>query len=265
MNGNFIIGRYIPGKSIVHRLDARAKLATGFYFFVILLMANNWQTYGALTMYTLLIIKLTRIPFRFFIKGVKPLIQLIIFTVVLQLLFSNGGAVYFQLGPLSITRNGILSGVSVFFRFTLTIFMSTAISLTTRPIDLTDAVESLLSPLKFFKVPVQDIALMLTIAMRFIPTLIDEATRIMKAQQSRGVEFGEGNLFEQMKKVIPVFLPLFISSFYRAEEMANALDVRGYQGNKKRTKLRIQKWRVRDTLYLLSYMCLTGVIILVRG
>ena len=265
MSGKFIMGRYVPGNSIVHRLDSRAKLITGFYFIVLLMMAMTWQAYLALTIFTFIMIKLTGIPFLFFIKGVKPLLQLIVFTVVLQLIFSRGGPIYFQLGPLAITRNGIFGGMAVFFRFVLTILMSTVVSLTTRPIDLTDGIEFLLSPLKIFKVSVQDIALMLTIALRFIPTLMDEANRIMKAQQSRGVEFGEGNIFEQMKKIVPIFLPLFTSSFYRAEEMANALDVRGYQGNKKRTKLRIQKWKIKDTAFLLSYFCLTAIIFIVQN
>ena len=263
MNGKFMIGRYIPGNSIIHRLDSRAKLATGFYFIGLVMLANNWQTYLIFTLYTFIIIKLTGISLRIFLRGIKPLLNLIIFTVVLQLLFARGGAVYFELGPLVITSNGVLRGMAVFFRFTLTICMSTVVSLTTRPIDLTDAIESLLAPLKLFKVSVQDIALMLSIALRFIPTLMDEASRIMKAQQSRGVEFGEGNIFEQMRKLIPVFLPLFVGSFYRAEELANALDVRGYQGNRKRTKLRIQKWHGRDTVFLLSYICLTGIMIFI--
>ena len=263
MKGKTMIGRYVPGNSIIHKLDSRAKIATGFYFIIILMMTDTWQAYVALTAFTCLMIKLTGISFNYFIKGVKPLLQLIVFTVLLQLFFMRGGHVYFQLGPLIITRSGILGAIAVFFRFTLTIFMSTVISLTTRPLDLTDAIESLLAPLKLFKVSVQDIALMLSIALRFIPTLMDEANRIMKAQQSRGVEFGEGNLFEQMKKVIPIFLPLFISSFYRAEEMANALDVRGYQGNKRRTKFRIQKWKFQDTMLVVSYACLTLIIIFV--
>jgi len=257
----FIIGRYMPGNSIVHRLDARVKLATGFYFIGVLMLVNHYQAYFILALYSLILVRLTGISLRFFLKGIKPLLQIIIFTVVLQLLFSRGGVVYFEFGPFVITRNGLLNGASVFFRFTLTTIMSTVISLTTRPIDLTDGIEFLLTPLKLLKISVQDIAIMLSIALRFIPTLIDEAARIMKAQQSRGVEFGEGNIFQQMRLLIPVFLPLFIGSFYRAEELANALDVRGYQGNKKRTKYRMQKWHSRDTLYLLSYLLLTNIVI----
>jgi len=259
-----VVGRYFPGNSFVHRLDPRAKLATGFLFIAVLMLTTNWLTYLGLILFTAAMMKLSGVPFKIFKKGVKPLLVIIVFTSLLQLFFSGGGQVFFRWGPVRVTQGGIVQAVNVFFRFTLTIFMSITVSITTRPIEFTDAVESLLGPLRHLKVPVQDIALMLSIALRFIPTLVDESQRIMKAQQSRGVEFGEGNIYQQMKALIPVFLPLFVSSFYRAEEMANALDVRGYQGDKKRTKLRIRKWRKKDTLYMMSFFLISAFVIRFR-
>ena len=258
MNKNVIIGRYFQGNSMIHKLDARAKLLMGFYYIVLVMFTHSLWMYGALILYVLLFIKLAGIPLGFFWKGLRPLTNIILFTAAIQIFFVSGGPVWLDWGPLRVTQHGLWMATTVFFRFALTIFMSTAISLTTRPIDFTDAVEYLLSPLKKVKVPVQDFALMLSIAMRFIPTLMDEANRIKKAQESRGVSFGEGNIFEQMKKLIPVFLPLFISSFFRAEELANALDVRGYQGANRRTKLRLQTWKLADTLFLTSCVLLTA-------
>ena len=259
-----VVGRYFPGNSLVHRLDPRAKLATGFSFIVVLMLTTNWITYGGLILFTGVMMKLSTVPFKIFMKGIRPLLVIIVFTSVLQFFFSGGGTVFFRWGPIRISQGGMTQALHVFLRFTLTIFMSIVVSITTRPIEFTDAVESLLSPLRYLKVPIQDIALMLSIALRFIPTLVDESRRIMKAQQSRGVEFGEGNIYQQMKALIPVFLPLFVSSFYRAEEMANALDVRGYQGDRKRTKIRIRKWRFLDTCYLAAFFLLSLFVVWVR-
>lgn len=259
-----VIGRYFPGNSPIHRLDPRGKLATGFYFILLLMFTRYWLTYAIMGLFTLVIIALSGIPWRVFLKSVRPLLAIILFTSLLQLFFSGSGTVFFRFGPIRITQGGINQMLGVFLRFTLTIFMSVAVSMTTRPIEFTDALEYLFKPLRHLKVPVQDVALMITIALRFIPTLVDESQRIMKAQQSRGMEFGEGNIYKQMKSLIPVFLPLFVSSFYRAEEMANALDVRGYQGEKKRTRFRKRKWHVRDTVYVLSYVVLTAGILGIR-
>ncbi|MCL1949664.1 MAG: energy-coupling factor transporter transmembrane protein EcfT [Turicibacter sp.] len=259
-----VVGRYFPGNSLIHRLDPRAKLITGFAFILILLLTTNWLTYLGLILFTAILMKLSGIPFAIFRKGVRPLLVIIVFTSLLQLFFSGGGQVFFRFGAIRITEGGIIQAINVFLRFTLTIFMSITVSITTRPIEFTDAVESLLSPLRYLNVPVQDVALMLSIALRFIPTLMDESQRIMKAQQSRGVEFGEGNIYQQMKALIPVFLPLFVSSFYRAEELGNALDVRGYQGDRRRTKLRVRHWQLRDTFYLLSFALVSFFVITFR-
>ncbi|MDT1947848.1 energy-coupling factor transporter transmembrane protein EcfT [Carnobacterium divergens] len=259
-----IFGRYIPGDSIIHRLDPRAKLLASFYFIGIIFLANNWQTYLFLFAFTMATIALSKIKYKFFINGVKPLIWLILFTVVLQVLFSRGGEVYFEWGPIVISQFGLLNGVFIFCRFVLIIFMSTLLTLTTAPLALTDAIEFLLRPLNVVKFPVHEIALMLSIALRFVPTLMDETEKIMNAQRARGVDFGEGNVFQQMKSIVPLLVPLFVSSFNRAEELATAMEARGYQGGEGRTKYRLLKWKRNDTLVILVYAVVTVLLVYLR-
>ncbi|WP_088810705.1 MULTISPECIES: FAD export ECF transporter transmembrane subunit FmnA [unclassified Listeria] len=264
MIDKLIFGRFVPGQSLIHVLDARTKLLAGFYFIGILFLANNIQTYALMILFTLMVITMTGIKIKVFIKGVKPLIWLILFTVMMQMLFTSGGTIYLDFGPFVISSFGIINGIYVFIRFTLIIILSTAITLTTTPMDLTDAIAYLLQPFKYVKMPVQDIALMLSVALRFIPTLMEETDKIMKAQRARGVEFGEGNLFEQMKVVVPIFIPLFVSSFNRAEELADAMEVRGYQGDKGRTRFKILHFHLNDLIALFVLILLTAMLIVLR-
>lgn len=260
-----LFGRYIQGDSFVHRMDPRAKLIGSFYFIIVIFLANNWLTYGLMALFTLLCLMLSDIPIKIFMNGVKPLIWLISFTVILQVLFTTGGETYFQWGIISITSFGLMNGAFIFMRFVLIIFMSTLLTLTTMPLSLTDAIESLLKPLNAVKVPVHEIALMLSIALRFVPTLMDEATKIMNAQRARGVDFGEGNIIQQMKAVTPILVPLFVSSFNRADELANAMEARGYQGGEGRTKYRLLHWQGRDSLAMMGFVVLTGLLIWLRN
>lgn len=259
-----LFGRYIQGDSFVHKMDPRAKLIGAFYFIIIIFLANNWITYLAMAIFTFLCVFLSGIPIKVFINGVKPLIWLISFTVILQILFTTGGETYFSWGIIHITSFGLLNGAFIFMRFVLIIFMSTLLTLTTMPLSLTDAIESLLNPLKKWKVPVHEIALMLSIALRFVPTLMDEATKIMNAQRARGVDFGEGNIIQQMKSVTPILVPLFVSSFNRADELANAMEARGYQGGEGRTKFRLLHWQGRDHLAMAAFILLTVLLIFLR-
>ncbi len=180
MLDKLLFGRYIQGSSLVHRLDPRAKLIGAFYFIIVIFLANNWQTYLIMTLFTFLCVILSDIKLSVFLNGVKPLIWLILFTVLLQILFTRGGETYLVLGPISITSFGVINGAFIFMRFVLIIFISTLLTLTTMPLSLTDAIEKLLGPLKRFKVPVHEIALMLSIALRFVPTLMDEASKMNK-------------------------------------------------------------------------------------
>lgn len=264
MMNKLILGRYIPGDSLVHRMDPRAKLVSSFYFIGIIFLCNNLPSFAVMGAFTLFAILLSKVNLAFFLKGVRPLIWLILFTVILQLFFTQGGQVYWSWGIISITEAGVLNAFYIFCRFVLIIFMSTLLTLTTPPLSLSDAIESLLRPLKAIKFPAHEISLMLSIALRFVPTLMDETEKIMNAQRARGVDFGEGNLMDKMRAIVPLLIPLFVSSFNRAEELATAMEARGYQGGEGRTKYRQLKWRVKDTLCILSYALLTVALLWVR-
>ena len=260
-----LLGRYIPGHSWIHELDPRTKLMASFYYIGIVFLANNWQTYLMMFVATLFMIWLSGIKLGFFLRGVRPLIWLILFTVALQVLFVRGGTVYWHWGWLWITKLGLINGAFIFVRFVLIIFMSTLLTLTTQPLSLADAVESLLKPLRVMHVPVTELALVLQIALRFVPTLMDQTTKIMNAQRARGVDFGEGNIFQQMKAVVPLLIPLFVSSFTTADELATAMEARGYQGGDNRTKYRILRYHQRDWIAAGGMLVLTGLLLLLRA
>src|SRR5699024_8216101 len=260
-----LLGRYINGNSLIHRMDPRSKLALSFYFIGIIFLANNWQTYLLLIAFTFLGVLLSKIKLSFFIRGIIPLVWLILFTVLLQIFFTNGGHVFWHWGPFTLSKYGLVNGDYVFFRFVLIIVMFTLLTLTTSPLEISDAMELLLKPLKYLKVPVYEISLMLSIALRFVPTLMDETAKIMNAQRSRGVNFGEGSLVEQVKAVIPILIPLFVSSFNRAEDLATAMEARGYKGGEGRTKFRVHVWKLRDTMTIIAFAVLTIALIILKN
>ncbi|WP_125705993.1 energy-coupling factor transporter transmembrane component T family protein [Lacticaseibacillus daqingensis] len=241
-----LLGRYLPGDSWLHKLDPRTKLMASFYYIAIIFLANNWQSYLMMFVATMIMVAASKIRLGFFMRGVRPMLWLILFTVALQVFFTKGGAVYWSWGWLAITQYGLTNGAFIFMRFVLIIFVSTLLTLTTPPLALADAVESLLHPLRKIGVPVTELALVLQIALRFVPTLMDQTTKIMNAQRARGVDFGSGNLFQQMKAVVPLLIPLFVDSFGIAEDLATAMDARGYQGGDGRTKYRILQYHPRD-------------------
>lgn len=265
MMNKLIFGRYIPGDSLIHRLDPRAKLVASFYFIGIIFLANNWQSYLFLGAFTMFAVFLSKINLNFFLKGVRPLIWLIIFTVALQMLFTRGGTLYWSWCVFSLSSYGIQNGLFIFCRFVLIIFMSTLLTLTTPPLSMSDAIESLLNPLKRFHLPVHEIALMLSIALRFVPTLMDETEKIMNAQRARGVDFSDGNLIQKVKAIVPLLIPLFVSSFNRAEDLATAMEARGYRGGEGRSKYRKLKWASRDTIVLVVFALATVILIFLRS
>ena len=262
---NLILGRYIPGDSWIHRLDPRTKLTGTMFFILIIFLANNWITYGFLFLVTLIALKLSGLSFSFFLKGLRPLIGLIFLTVLLQVFFTAGPTVYFSWGIFQLTKEGMINGAFIFTRFVLIILMSTLMTLTTMPLSLTDGLEYLMKPLNVIKVPVHEIALMLSIALRFVPTLMDETEKIMNAQRARGTDFGEGSLIQQMKAIVPLLVPLFISSFNRAEELATAMEARGYRGGEGRTKYRILKWETRDSIAMGSLFLVSVALFFLRS
>ena len=257
---SMILGRYVSGNSIIHRLDPRSKLLSMFLFILIIFLANNIVTNGLLFVFTMLLVRLSKIPLGFFLKGLKSMVFLIAFTTLFQLFFTSGGSVLFQFGFIRITEVGLAQSGIIFSRFLLIIIFSTLLTLTTMPLSLADAVESLLQPLAALKIPVHEIGLMLSMSLRFVPTLMDDTTRIMNAQRARGVDFGEGNLIQKIKSIIPILIPLFASSFKRADALATAMEARGYQGGAGRSKYRLLKWTYKDSLAIVG-ICLLGFIL----
>lgn len=257
---NLSIGRYIETSSPIHQLDPRVKLLGMIVFVTLLMMASTWQHYLILTTYTFFLILLTQIPPLTFLRGIRPILRIIIFTALLQALFSGGGTLYWQWGPFTLSEWGLRRAGSVFIRFSLIMVMTSVIGLSTKPLDLTVGIEKLLTPVKVIGFAGQDLALMMSIALRFIPTLFDEGNRLRRAQESRGMQFSEGNFFERMRKLLPLFVPIFIGSFYRAQELAHALDVRGYVGSAKRTRFKVMRLHAKDLIFsgslgLLAILC----------
>lgn len=259
-----ILGRYVPGDSFIHRLDPRSKLLAMFIYLGSIFWANNLLTNSILFVFTLLAILVSGIRIQFFIRGVKPMITLILFTTVFQLLFVSGGQIYWEFWIFKITSLGLSQAGIIFMRFVLIIFFSTLLTLTTTPLSLADAIESLLGPLKKLKVPVHEIGLMLSLSLRFVPTLMDDTVRIMNAQRARGVDFGEGNLIQKVKSIIPILIPLFASSFKRADALAIAMESRGYQGGDGRTKYRLLKWKMKDTVVVLLLLVISMTLFVLK-
>ncbi|KJW11874.1 energy-coupling factor transporter transmembrane component T family protein [Levilactobacillus spicheri] len=250
----FIFGRYLPLNSVVHRLDPRNKLAISFCYIILVFLANSWLSYLILIALTLGAIKASHIKLGFFLRGIRPLIWLIIFTVLLQLLFSPaGGRVYWHWAFINVTQFGLINAGYIFIRFLLIIMMSTLLTLSTQPLDIATGLASLMTPLRWVRVPVDTLAMMLSIALRFVPTLMDEAQKIMNAQRARGVDFGEGGLIKQAKSLLPLMVPLFMSAFNRAEDLSTAMEARGYQDSEHRSHYRVLTWQRRDTVTWLIF------------
>ncbi|KPJ22333.1 energy-coupling factor transporter transmembrane component T family protein [Streptococcus phocae] len=255
-----ILGRYIPGNSIIHRLDPRSKLIAMTIYIIIVFWANNLATNLLMLVFTLVAVLLSKIKLSFFINGVKPMIGIILFTTLFQMFFVQGGTILAEFWVIKITSTGLSQATLIFMRFVFIIFFSTLLTLTTTPLSLSDAVESLLKPLVRLKVPAHEIGLMLSLSLRFVPTLMDDTTRIMNAQKARGVDFGEGNLIQKVKSIIPILIPLFASSFKRADALAIAMEARGYQGGEGRTKYRLLQWKLIDTVAILC-LVIIGILL----
>lgn len=246
-----IIGRYVPGNSLVHRLDPRSKLLSLFLFLAVIFWANNLLTNGVVLVFVLGILALSKIPLSFFWEGLRPMVFLIFFTTGFQVFFTPGEDVLWQWGIVHISQQGLQHGGIIFARFVFIVLLSTVLTLTTTPLSLADGVEAGLAPLKRFKVPVHEIGLLLSMSLRFVPTLMDDTVRIMNAQRSRGVDFETGSLFQRVRAMVPILIPLFVSSFNRAAALGTAMESRGYQGGEGRSKYRVLQWTIADTLAIL--------------
>ncbi|MDD4843474.1 MAG: energy-coupling factor transporter transmembrane component T [Anaerotignum sp.] len=240
------IGQFYPVDSQIHRLDARVKLTMTFIFIITLFMVNSFIGYFFVVTALLAVIKVSKVPIKFMLKGIKSIMIIIIFTAVINLFMTRGEHILWQWGFLSITLEGVFLALKMCIRLVLLIIGSSVLTLTTTPIQLTDGIEFMLRPFKKIGVPAHEIAMMMTIALRFIPTLLDETDKIMKAQQARGADFDTGNLMQKAKSLIPILVPLFISAFRRAEELAMAMEARCYHGDENRTRMNRMIMQRRD-------------------
>lgn len=260
-----IFGRYIPGTSFIHKLDPRSKLSFVFLFIIAVFLANNALTYGILLVFTLLVIFSSRIRLYFILNGLKPILFLVVFTLIMHIFFTKEGALLFDWGYIKIYEEGIRQGIFISVRFLVLVLMTSVLTLTTSPISITDGMEDLLGPFKRFKLPVHELALMMSISLRFIPTLMDETDKILKAQLARGSDISSGSIKQRIHAVIPLLVPLFVSAFKRAEDLAVAMEVRGYRGGEGRTRYRQLKWGWRDTTIMLLFVLLAGTLTWLRG
>lgn len=231
------IGQYIPGKSFIHRLDPRSKIVALMLYITALFLLFNPIGYYSITIFSLAIIIASRVPLALYLKGLRPLVFIIILTMGLHFFMTPGTAIY-SLGPLKITQEGFYHGLQMGGRLILLITITSVLTLTTTPIALTDGIERLLNPLKRVGVPAHELAMMMTIALRFIPTLIEETEKIMKAQMARGADFESGNIIKRAKALIPLLVPLFIGAFRRADDLAMAMEARCYRGGENRTRMK---------------------------
>lgn len=264
MMSKIIIGRYIPSDSIIHRMDPRGKIIATFLFIFVIFLANNWQSYLIVTFFTLLSIYFTKLKVKMFWDGVKPLLGLILFTSLLQLFFAPSGKIYWQWWIFSISTMGTVNAIYIFLRFSLIILISTVMTLTTMPLEIAAAFEWIMSPLKFFKVPVAEISLIMSIALRFVPTLFDQTVKIMNAQRARGADFSSGNLIQRIKAIVPLLVPLFINSLEVAIDLATAMESRGYRSSEGRTRYRTLAWSKYDLYNLGFFMTLTILLMVFR-
>ena len=243
---NITIGQYYPVDSVIHRLDSRVKLVSTIVYVAMLFIASSFLSYAFTILALGTVIKLSRVPPVYLLRGLRAILFIIVFTVVLNMFFTPGETVLWQVGAVRLTLEGVMVAAKMCTRLALLIVGSSVLTLTTSPIQLTDAIEYLLKPLRRIGVPAHEIAMMMTIALRFIPTLFEEMNKIMKAQMARGADFDTGGLIKKAKSLIPLLVPLFVSSFRRADELAMAMEARCYRGDVNRTRMKIMRLLRRD-------------------
>lgn len=256
------IGQHYPTESIIHKLDSRVKLVATFIFMVSLFIINKFWPYSIVIVSLLAIIKLSNIPFKYILKGLKPLRWIILFTFVINIFFLPGEELIWSFGFLRVTQEGISQAIFMAIRLALLVLGTSLLTLTTSPMDLTDGIERLLNSFKKIGLPVHELAMMMTIALRFIPTLLDETDKIMKAQMSRGADFESNNLINRAKNLVPLLVPLFVSAFRRAEELGTAMEARCYRGGYNRTKMKESILSKADYVsYVLQFIYLGSIIV----
>lgn len=254
------LGQYFPGNSLLHRLDPRTKILAVVLYIVALFLAKHFFTYAIMFCVLALSISLSHVPLKSLFRGMKPVVFILIFTAVLNLFYTPGEHVLFHFWILTVTMEGVVNAFFMVIRILMLIAGTFLLTYTTSPILLTDGLESLLGPLKKIKVPVHELSMMMSIALRFIPTLIEETDKIMSAQRARGADFDSGNLIQKAKALIPLLVPLFVSAFRRADELATAMECRCYHGGEGRTRMRSLHYQGMDWVTMALFMALCVVI-----
>ena len=254
------LGQFFPGTSIIHRLDPRTKLIMLIVYIVALFCAASWVSYGVVFLFLAATIAMSKIPLKSIVRGMKPLVVILVFTGVLNLFFTTGGEVLVDFWVFTITTEGLVRAIFMVLRILMLISGTFLLTYTTSPISLTDGLESLLGPLKVIHLPVHELSMMMCIALRFIPTLIEETDKIMSAQKARGADFETGSLLQRVKALVPILVPLFISAFRRADELATAMECRCYQGGEGRTKMKLLRFKSFDFTSFLIGACLIAAV-----
>ncbi len=255
------IGQYYPTNSVVHKLDPRVKLISTFIFMSSLFIINQFYPYILVLAFIISTLKLSKIPVNYILKGLKPIMFIIVFTFVINIFMIPGNTI-FEIGPLSISDEGLKQGSFMVIRLILLVIGTSLLTLSTSPIELTDGIEKLLNPFKKIGVPAHELAMMMTIALRFIPTLLDETDKIMKAQMGRGADFESKNIISRAKNLVPLLVPLFISAFRRADELAMAMEARCYRGGENRTRMNQIRMNKNDYItYSIVFIYITTIII----
>lgn len=257
------IGQFYPTGSYIHKLDPRTKILATFAYIVGLFIVSNFISYGLLAFFVAGCILVSKIPYKYMLKGLKPLRIIIIITFVINI-FMTSGELLISFGPLNITKEGLYQGTFMALRLMFLVVGTSMLTLTTSPIALTDGIENLLKPFKKIGVPAHELAMMMTIALRFIPTLLEETDKIMKAQMARGADFESGNIINRAKSLVPLLVPLFISAFRRADELAMAMEARCYRGGANRTRMKQMVMGGKDFSTIMIMALLMAILIYIR-
>lgn len=255
-----VLGQYVYANSIVHRLDPRTKLLLTILLLVTIFWIRDLVGYAILLIFLIIAIACSKVPAKLIIRSLKPMRWIIIFTLVINLFFIKTGDTLFKLGFISITTGGVWQSIFISLRLIFLVTLTSILTLTTTPMSLTDGMERLLTPLKVVHFPVHELSMMMTIALRFVPTLMDESQKIMKAQMARGADFESGNIIQRSKAMIPVLVPLFVSAFRRADELALAMESRCYHGGDGRTRMNLLKFHYRDLMASIIVIVLSFII-----
>lgn len=264
MLSEITIGQYFPGKSLLHRMDPRVKLVLTFVYIFAVFIPRNWIGLGISVGFLISSVILSRLPVKLVLKSIKPILPIILITSILNIFYVKKGEPIFDWGFIHITVQGVVTAVFIAIRIICLIAGSSLLTYTTSPTTLTDALERLLSPLKLIRLNVHELAMMMTIALRFIPTLIEETDKIISAQKARGADMESGGIMQRIRALIPIFIPLFVSSFRRAYELAIAMECRCYRGGEGRTRMKQLHMRASDAVCILTVLMLVATLFILN-